>query len=107
MTQTRRKWFNSGVELWATAHVPSSVGAATPLELQDSDPLDFVSGDKEDTNRFDKSECLKQAGETVATELFNDREISPAGEDNSGGGAAISGTCVADTGLYSARIIAS
>jgi hypothetical protein len=71
MTQTRRKWFNSGVELWATAHVPSVVGAATPLELQNSDPLDITLGDKKDTNKIRQDRVLlKRAGETVATSVF-------------------------------------
>ena len=90
MTQTRRKWFNSGVELWATAHVPSVVGAATPLELQNSDPLDIALGGKKDTNRFDETECLKLAG-----------------ENKSGGRTAISERYIADAGRSSARILMS
>ena len=90
MTQTRRKWFNSGVELWATAHVPSVVGAAAPLELQNSDPLDIALGGKKDTNRFDETECLKRAG-----------------EDKSGGRTAISERYITDAGRCSARILMS
>ena len=79
MTRNRRKWFNSGVELWATAHVPSVVGAATPPELQNSGPPDTALGGKKDTNRFVKTASLKRAGETVATEFFNNRATSSTG----------------------------
>ena len=107
MTETRRRWFNSGVELWATAHVPSVVGAATPLKLQNSDPLDIALGGKTDTNRFDKTECLKRAGEAVATEFLNNRATSSTGEDKSGGRTAISERYIADAGRCSARILMS
>ncbi len=107
MTQTRRKWSNSGVELWAIAHVPSVVGAATPLELQNSDPLDIALGGMKDTNSFDKAECLKRAGETLATEFFNNRATSSLGEDKSGGRTAIPKRYIADAGRCSARILMS
>ena len=90
MTRTRRRWFNSGVELWATAYVPSVVGAANTLELKNSDPLDNSPGCKRDTNRFDETECLKLAG-----------------EDKSGGRTAISERYIADAGRCSARILMS
>lgn len=107
MTETRRKWFNSAVELWATAHVPSVVGAATPVELQNSDSLDIALGGKNDTNRIDKTACLKRAGETVATEFFNKRATSSTGEDKSGGRTAVSKRYIADAGRCSARILMS
>ena len=98
MTQIRRKWFNSGVELWATAHVPSVVDAATPLELQNSDPLDIALGGKKDTNRFDKTECLKRADETLATEFFNNHAPDSASENALGGCTAILGKHEAGAG---------
>ena len=98
MTQTRLKWFNSGIEPWAAAHVPSVFGAATPLELQNSNPPDIALGGKKDTNRSDKTKYPKHAGATSATQFCNNRAPNSASENALGGCTAILGKYVAGAG---------
>ena len=85
MAKTRPNQVNSNVELWATAHVPSVVTAATPTELQDTDASAIALGHKKDTSSFGKTTCLKHAGATVATRFLKSRALNSASENALGG----------------------